>query len=100
MDVTILSANPLVAKISGRIDTVTADDFHKKAEKIMSDNPGNVTFDCVDLAYVSSSGLRVLLLLARKAKAAGAVITLKGLSTSVQEVMEISGFDSFFEIEE
>lgn len=100
MDVTTLSTNPLVAKISGRIDTVTADDFHKKADEIMSGNPGDITFECAELAYVSSSGLRVLLLLARKAKAAGASITLKRLNPAVQEVMEISGFDSFFEIVE
>lgn len=100
MDVVTLSTTPLVAKISGRIDTVTADDFHKKADAILTNNPGDITFDCTELAYVSSSGLRALLLLARKAKAAGAAITLKGLSESVQEVMEISGFDSFFEIEE
>lgn len=100
MEVKLISSSPLVVAISGRVDTVTAEDFQAQAEKIMDANKADVVFDCKDLSYVSSSGLRALLILARKGRAAGATITLKGLSESVLEVLEVSGFDSFFEIEE
>lgn len=88
-----------VVVISGRVDTVTAEDFRAQAEKLMDAASGDVVFDCEALSYVSSSGLRALLILARKAKAEGRKITLKNLSEAVLEVLEVSGFDSFFEIE-
>lgn len=100
MEVNVKSKSPLTIEIVGRLDTVTADEFHEKVEQITSDNTGNIVLECKNMTYVSSSGLRVLLMMARKAKAANNTIFMRGLNSSVREVMEISGFDSFFDIED
>jgi anti-sigma B factor antagonist len=55
--------------------------------------------DLADVPYVSSAGLRVLLKGAKMAKASGHTLMLSGLSAPVQEVFDISGFSSIFQIE-
>jgi anti-sigma B factor antagonist len=52
-----------------------------------------------DVAYVSSAGLRVLLIGAKAARANGHKLVLSGLAPSVREVFDISGFTSIFAIE-
>lgn len=99
MKINVKSTEPLVIEIIGKLDTLVSDEFQEKAEKIIDENSGNIIFDCKDLKYISSSGLRALLLLARKAKASGNTISMRGVNASVSEAMEISGFDSFFNME-
>jgi len=52
-----------------------------------------------DVPYVSSAGLRVLLMGAKAAKANGNRLVLAGLAPSVREVFDISGFTAIFAIE-
>jgi anti-sigma B factor antagonist len=45
------------------------------------------------VAYVSSAGLRVVLMAAKLAKANGGAVSLFGLQPMVREVFTMSGFD-------
>jgi stage II sporulation protein AA (anti-sigma F factor antagonist) len=51
-----------------------------------------------DLCYISSAGLRVLLLLARKINSNGGKMALCSLSSGVGSVFDISGFSTIFKI--
>jgi anti-anti-sigma factor len=44
--------------------------------------------------YISSAGLRALLIVAKKAKSLDGALTLCGLRESVGRVMSVSGFDT------
>ena len=84
--------------LSGRLDTITAP---KLQESLIPEfNTANhVELDFTELIYVSSAGLRVLLMGEKAAKAKGASMTLKGVSDEVMEVFEMTGFADMLTIE-
>ncbi len=57
-----------------------------------------VILDMRDVAYVSSAGLRVVLMAAKKAKLSNGRLVLFGLPAAVQEVFDISGFSKVLAI--
>ncbi|MBQ0068028.1 MAG: STAS domain-containing protein [Phascolarctobacterium sp.] len=87
-----------IAEIVGRVDTTTAPEFQKLVTDIMTDKPARLILDCARLEYISSAGLRALLIIAKNAKAAGINVNLCALTDFVVDVLATSGFDSFFEI--
>ncbi len=54
--------------------------------------------DLEQLAYISSAGLRVVLMAAKRAKQSGGRLLLCGLSPAVRELFEISGFLKILEV--
>jgi anti-anti-sigma factor len=80
-----------VATLEGRLDTATAAEAEATLIGMLA-APGMV-LDMTQVRYVSSAGLRILLKLAKEAKAKGAAYSLVGLQPAVREVFEISGFD-------
>jgi anti-anti-sigma factor len=82
----------LVIKLSGRLDGITSKIFTEKTSASEHSAVAYVVLECEDLNYISSEGLRVMLMAAKKAKALGGALTLASVSPSVNEVMEISGF--------
>jgi anti-sigma B factor antagonist len=56
-----------------------------------------MALDLSELQYISSAGLRVLLMLMKKAKASGGKVALVGVGGMVGEILEESGIDAFFE---
>lgn len=54
--------------------------------------------DLGEMTYLSSAGLRVLLLAYRRAQESGARIVLVDLPPDVREVMSATGFLDFFEV--
>jgi anti-anti-sigma factor len=82
----------LVIKLSGRLDGITSKLFSEKTNADEYASLSHVVLECKDLNYISSEGLRVMLMVAKKAKAQGGALTLASVNPSVNEVMEISGF--------
>ena len=86
---------------SGRLDFAAAEGFQKQVELVMSgsaDPPRAVVFDCADLEYVSSAGLRVFLMAAKAAQRAGISLSLCSLRPAVREVLDLSGFSRVMSI--
>ena len=88
----------LVLKVSGRLDAGTAPELEKSMIGFFDAGEKFFLVDFAGLDYISSVGLRVLLMSAKKAKAAGGKVVLCGLQEHVFEVFEIAGFTSIFEI--
>jgi len=82
----------LVVKLSGRLDGITSKTFTEKTSAPEYASAAHVVLDCKDLSYISSEGLRVMLMAAKKAKSLGGALTLASVNSSVNEVMVISGF--------
>ena len=57
----------------------------------------NAVLDMTDCTYVSSTGLRVLLYSKKVAASKGLTFSLKGVSTEVKDIMDVTGFDNFFD---
>ena len=65
-------------------------------EKVSETN--NVLLDHTKVDYVSSAGLRVLLMIYRQIKSKNGKVILVGVSEEIRDVMSMTGFINFFEI--
>lgn len=88
----------LVISAAGRLDSSTAATLEAVLPSRVRDQ-GAVILNLADVPYVSSAGLRVLLIGAKAAKAAGHKLIIAGPAPAVLEVFEISGFSKIFAIE-
>ncbi|WP_214412398.1 STAS domain-containing protein [Sphaerisporangium fuscum] len=86
-----------VARIDGEITSTTASGVQERLLPLVRD-AGRLLVDFSAVPYVSSAGLRMLLLLYRRAQQLAAAIVLVGLSEEVRFVMSATGFLDFFEI--
>ena len=91
-------AERTIAEIVGRVDTTTAPEFQKVITDVMTEKPKSLILDCAQLEYISSAGLRALLIIAKTARSSGIKVNLCALTDFVTDVLATSGFDSFFEI--
>src|SRR3712207_4068750 len=87
-----------VLSLTGRLDSNTAPGAEQKVVSLTDGKVKGLVIDCSKLDYVSSAGLRVLLIAAKRMKAAGCKLSLAGLSTPVTEVFRVSGFLALFTI--
>lgn len=83
--------------LDGRLDTTTALQFQEALIPAF-DEADEIVLDFKDLAYVSSAGLRVLLLGEKTAKAKSKAMTLTNVSQEVIEVFEMTGFSDMLNI--
>jgi anti-anti-sigma factor len=88
----------VVAKLAGRLDSSSAPTAEEQLTRLIADSAPRLVIDLSNLEYISSAGLRVLLLIARKVQQAQGKVALFGLSSSVLEVFSISGFDTIFTV--
>ncbi len=88
----------LIAKTSGRIDGTNARDFQNAIESAIERNDSAVMLDLAQLSYISSAGLRVILLTARMLQRQDTNFSISSMQDSIREVFEISGFDKIIQI--
>jgi anti-sigma B factor antagonist len=87
-DVTVLS-------VRGEIDAVTAPVLQEHVLKVAT--PGcRLVLDLTHVSFMSSAGLRVLLVLHRTIAGSSGRVVLVGLSDTLRETMAATGFLKFF----
>lgn len=79
-----------IVRLHGRIDSSTSG-LLEQAVKV--EGPGRLLLDLSGVAYMSSAGLRVVLVAAKAARAAGGSFAVFGMTPSVRTVFQVSGFD-------
>lgn len=100
MEVKILEQNnETIVVIEGRVDTVTAPNLELKVSKLWSQQGITLVFDCENLEYVSSSGLRIILSAHKQVTAKGGKFILRNLSKEVRSVIDLTGFSRILTIE-
>ncbi|MBQ6504297.1 MAG: STAS domain-containing protein [Flexilinea sp.] len=83
------------ASLSGRMDTITAPELLKAWEKEKAENEITaVEIDCSGLQYISSAGLRVLLMIYKSLEDKSR-FRMSNVSDDVLEILEVTGFDQF-----
>jgi anti-anti-sigma factor len=80
-----------VFTLTGRLDTSTAPQFQAVLVAVF-DEARHVELDFAQLQYVSSAGLRVLLLGEKTAKSKDASMTLVNVSQEIKEIFDMTGF--------
>lgn len=88
--------NSVLVTFIGSLDT----DAAMQAEsQLLGIEPTNMTLDCTEMDYITSSGLRLFLQLMKKARSVGKTVTLRGVQPSVMEILKVTHFDQMFTIE-
>lgn len=82
----------LVVSVEGRLDTLTANEFRTRIEELLDQGGLKIILDLGKLQYVSSAGLRSILIGAKKAKMSGGGLCCCALQPLVSQVFEVSEF--------
>ena len=88
----------LVISVTGRIDGLNAQKFHEDLDKEIGGSGNPVVLDLEKLTYISSAGLRSILLIAKTLQDKNARFMLCSLSVPIREIFEIAGFDKIIDV--
>jgi anti-sigma B factor antagonist len=88
----------VIIGITGRLDTTNYSMLEKKLMELIDSHHDKILIECTKMDYVSSSGLRILLMALKKITLAKGKFVLCGLQENIREIFEISGFTNIFEI--
>lgn len=93
-----ITGDILSLSLSGRLDTITAPELLAFWEKVNAENEINaVKIDCDSLEYISSAGLRVLLMIQ---KGSNEGVELSAVNNTLRDILSQTGFDSLLKISE
>lgn len=87
-----------LCRIAGKIDALTGPQLQATAASAIDAGNPRIIFDMRDVAYISSAGLRVIVLTAKHAKAANGGLAVFGLQPAISEVFEITGLGAVIPI--
>ena len=88
-----------VYKARPRIDGVNAAEVQAEIMDMIATSDGEMIVDLSETKYISSAGLRVLLAAHKKKRASGGEFYLRGVSPTVREILDVTGFSGFLNIE-
>ena len=95
---TIRDGTNVVLMAKGRIDSNNASEFQEAVSSAIAKSDRTVVIDCQDLTFISSAGLRVVLLVFKEMRMRGARVARCSLSSDVQQIFIISGFHKIIPI--
>ena len=83
---------------TGRVDGTNVTILQSAVRERIDADQTTLVFDMADLNYISSAGLRVLLIAARDLQSHGGKALFCGLSEQIAQVFEITGFDKILSV--
>lgn len=90
--------NETTVLLTGRLDTTTAPQLEAELDNILSDAQ-NLVMDFESLEYISSAGLRVLLMAHKTTTKNNAKMVIRHANEVIREVFEVTGFMDVLNIE-
>ncbi len=89
----------VILSLKGRLDASTSKLFEEKLLDLINNNHEHrIVIDFQQLDYISSAGLRVLLMAAKILKPENGKLVLASLKDHLKEIFEITGFQGIFQI--
>jgi len=94
MQISVKTTNEVkVLAFEGRLDTQTSPDAQQQLTRLIDEGATKILVNLEKVDYISSAGLRVLLVVAKQLKATDGELRICSLNEVVKEVFDISGFD-------
>ena len=94
---TAVNGSDLTVTLRGRVDSLTAPEFLAAFEKVAGENAlAAATVDMSNLEYISSAGLRVLLIMTKRLGAGHVIVT--GANELIRSIFEQTGYDDILRI--
>ena len=91
-------ADAVILVLSGKLDATTAKTFEDRILGVINSGTQRVVVDLSQLDYVSSSGLRVFILAAKRLQTVDGKIVLCSMKDHVRQVFDLAGFSSMLSI--
>jgi len=91
-------ADVVVLALSGKLDAMAAKNFEERILGVIDSGAQRLVVDLSQLEYISSSGLRVFLLAAKRLQGTQGKIVLCTLRDHIRQVFDLAGFSSIFSI--
>lgn len=89
----------IIVVLEGELDTAAAQETEQTLQPLMDNNGRDILFDCAQLDYIASSGLRILISILKSARANGHKVVLKDVNDEIKNVFKLTGFISLFDFE-
>lgn len=88
----------LIVRPGGRLDSSSSPEFERLVTEQLDAGCQRLALDFSRLDYISSAGLRVVLLAGKKLRASQGRMVLVSLQDMVREVFDMSGFLALFAV--
>ena len=88
----------VVVEVGGRVDAATAGAFEEKMLGLIAAGTNRLVVDGAKMSYISSAGLRVFLMAAKRLAPPAGHFAVGALQPQVREVFDIAGFSSVLSI--
>ncbi len=82
-----------VARVEGRIDGASYAEFQRVLETGIGPDAQTIVVDFEEVAFISSAGLRVVLMLSKQLRKRGAQLVLCSLRNPIREIFSVSEID-------
>jgi len=87
-----------IITLSGRLDVNTSPGVQKQLQALMDKGEKRLVFDLSGLTYISSVGLGLLIIVAKKMQTIDGKLALATLNDHIHEIFKIAGFTRVFSI--
>ena len=91
-------ADAVILALSGKLDATNAKTFEDRILSLINSGTQRLVVDLSQLDYVSSSGLRVFILAAKRLQTVAGKIVLCSMKDHVRQVFDLAGFSSMLSI--
>ena len=88
-----------VVTLAGEMDTAAANEAEEVLKELYQNEGKEVVFECKDLEYIASSGLRILVTILKSTMAKGNRVVLRNVNEDIKNVFKLTGFLNIFEFE-
>ncbi len=85
-------------QIEGRLDAESAPEAETKVKAVLKQGHQRLLFDLSKMEYISSAGLRVILMTVKELRNKQGKVVLCGLTPYVKEIFDVSNFSSIIPI--
>ena len=88
-----------VVTLEGEMDTAAANEAEEVLKELYKNDGKEVIFECKDLDYIASSGLRILINILKATMSKGNRVVLRNVNDDIINVFKLTGFYNIFEFE-
>ncbi len=86
----------VTVRVSGELDTLVADQFIAKVKAEVPSSGASLVIDFAGLTYISSAGLRAMLILKKTTSANDVTLKIINMNDTITHIFEITGFKRIF----
>lgn len=88
----------ITVTFTGRLDTPAAQEAASVVLPLQEEADKTIILDCTNLTYISSSGLRLFLILRKAAETKKGKVIVQNIDDDIRSVFMMTGFLNLFEI--